>query len=761
MNNDKKHRGFEPHKNVITEITGLYSVPVFAEVAPRNATDVCEALIRYSGPVSIGGGRYSMGGQVASENSLHLDMRHLNAIGEPVIDDKGDATIVVGAGATWKEIQRKIDPHDLSLSIMQTYSNFTVAGSLSVNVHGRYVGMGALIHSVIEIEIVLADGRLVTASRSRKEQLFRAAIGGYGGFGVIVSAKLKLAKNTRVERFSKVMELDDYLDYFQGNIAPNREIIFHNANIYPPHFRKVRAISWRETELPVTQKDRLNEPRKYYPLQRYFTWSILELPAGHWRRENVLEPIYESRQAVHWRNYEAGYDVAELEPASREKNTYVLQEYFVPVRFCAAFVKAMAKIVNAHGAKVLNVSIRHAKPDTESYLSWSREEVFAFVLYYKQGTDDASRTKVGVWTRELIDAALKFGGAYYLPYQVHGTFEQFKSAYPGWASSFAAKKRYDPNSRFKNVIWDTYYTDQESQIQDNQIIGATTSSVGHLEDFAFVMESRSWRDQMYHFLQNVYGLYPADKLFNLIDRVSTEYRTDEAIYKCVQSELGTLTNPLYGAILGLKALAKQKREMKAQTRLLIGDDIPVGYLEIGSKGRYFRAICRPRITKHLHFVEERPVGYSPLDIIERGAIERPGHHHDLGDYRPLSTEGADLDMITCYVGLHHAPPQVLKRFVESIARSLRAGGIFILREHDAVTPEMKRFVSLIHTVFNMGLKEDWRMDSTELRNFQSLTYWIELLKSVGLEWGGGQIFQEGDPSMNALMLFRRIEVLPS
>ena len=37
---------------------------------------------------------------------------------------------------------------------------------------------------------------------------------------------------------------------------------------------------------------------------------------------------------------------------------------------------------------------------------------------------------MGVWTRELIDAALSVGGTYYLPYQPHATAAQFLRAYP-------------------------------------------------------------------------------------------------------------------------------------------------------------------------------------------------------------------------------------------------------------------------------------------------------------------------------------------
>jgi FAD/FMN-containing dehydrogenase len=147
----------------------------------------------------------------------------------------------------------------------------------------------------------------------------------------------------------------------------------------------------------------------------------------------------------------------ELEPVSRKQSTYVLQEYFVPVQKFDAFLALMSEIFIRHNVNVINVSIRHAKADSGSLLAWAREEVFAFVVYYKQDTDDAEKGHVAVWTRELIDAALSLDGAYYLPYQPHATSEQFHRAYPRAKELFTLKKQLDPTGKFRNVIWDTYY----------------------------------------------------------------------------------------------------------------------------------------------------------------------------------------------------------------------------------------------------------------------------------------------------------------
>ena len=79
------------------------------------------------------------------------------------------------------------------------------------------------------------------------------------------------------------------------------------------------------------------------------------------------------------------------------------------------------------------------------------------MIYYKQGVTPGAQNAVGVWTRELIDAALATGGTYYLPYQLHATTAQFRRAYPRAEEIFALKRRLDPDNRFRNKLWDRYY----------------------------------------------------------------------------------------------------------------------------------------------------------------------------------------------------------------------------------------------------------------------------------------------------------------
>lgn len=439
---------------VINDVTQINPIVVAGVLAPRSVDDIVAAVKSHPGPISIGGGRYSMGGQTATENALHIDMRGFDKI---VQFSKEKKEITVQTGITWRKIQEFIDPHDLSLQIMQTYANFTVGGSLSVNVHGRYIGKGPLVMAVQSIRIVLPSGALVNASPGENPEIFYGAIGGYGAMGVIVEATLNLADNVRVERQSQVMPLAAYKEFFFKNVRENGGVVFHNADIYPPEFNTVRATSYVQTDKPVTVADRLIPLDRSYWLDRTAFWVMSELPLGKSFRRYVIDPLLFHGERVEWRNYEASYDVKELEPASRKDSTYVLQEYFVPVDKLEQFVPKMAAILQRHQVNAINVSIRHAKQDPGTLLAWARGEVFAYVLYYKQGTSDADRQAVAAWTRELIDAATSFGGAYYLPYQIHATPEQFRAAYPQADTFFALKKKLDPSNKFRNKLWDAYY----------------------------------------------------------------------------------------------------------------------------------------------------------------------------------------------------------------------------------------------------------------------------------------------------------------
>lgn len=443
------------NKSIVNDVTKLNPIAVDKVLEPTTSKEVLEALKNTSGIVSIGGGRFSMGGQTATEKSIHFDMRYFNKLLHLDVDKM---KVTVQSGMRWRELQEKIDKHNLSIKVMQSYSNFTVGGSLSVNCHGRYVGEGPIMSSVEAFRIILADGREVKASRKENRDIFYSAIGGYGGIGVITEVTLNLVKNEKIRREIILKDTSKYKYYFWNNIRKNKKAVLHNGNIYPPDFKTISLETWYRTETPLTDKTRLIPKGKRYWLEPNVISSISTIPYGATVRQNIIDPVLRKSEKVVWRNFEASQDVAMLEPSTpRLLFTYVLQEYFIPVQRFEDFVAKMKSVFEINKVNVINVSIRHAFPDEGSYLAWAPEEVFSFVVYYKQRTGEAARIEVGNWTRQMIDQALSVGGSYYLPYQIHANKDQFKKAYKRSGEFFKIKKKYDPTNRFRNKLWDKYY----------------------------------------------------------------------------------------------------------------------------------------------------------------------------------------------------------------------------------------------------------------------------------------------------------------
>ncbi len=734
---------------VVNDITGLNPIPVDELYAPGSVEQL-QAMVKSSDkPLSIGGGRFSMGGQTAHPGTLHIDMRGLNRILEVDAEAK---TIRVQAGARWKDVQRVVDDYGLAVKIMQTYSSFTVGGSISVNCHGRYIGLGPLILSVRSIRLLTADGGLVSASPDENAEIFYGAAGGYGALGIIVEAELDLAENLRLERLSKKMPLSRYPDFFAKRVRNDPRSVFHNADMVPPKFEKVRAITWQATDKPVNAKEP-KPGRNLYLAERYMLWAITETPLGHLRREYLYEPLLYFRSIVKYRNREADYDVAELEPLSRSKKTYVLQEYFVPVGRLTEFAPLMTAILNRFDVQVVNVSIRHANADPGSLLAWAREEVFALVLYYKQGTSAAERERVAVWTRELIEAVLSCGGTYYLPYQPHGRVDQFNRAYPRAKELFKLKDKLDPDYRFRNCLWEKYYRNDTDPrlLPDRKIDGS---------EFLTVYDDTRMRDDFYRFLQTVYHLYPEHEFHQLIIDACRNYDDDQSIYEAVAERLPGIKPFLSELTYALPALSTQKKEMMRQTVEILparpGYD---GYLEIGSTGRYVKKLKKALNIHEPVFVTNDVVpDNSPPEIMERGGLKQVGRFFKLNDYEPIPDSwiaDESLDLVTCYIGLHHCPREKLGAFIDSIRRVLRPGGQFVLRDHDAGTDDMRTFVALVHTVFNAGLGVSWGEDRKELRLFEGIDFWVGEITARGFTDSGKRLLQAHDPSLNTLLCFTR------
>lgn len=283
--------------------------------------------------------------------------------------------------------------------------------------------------------------------------------------------------------------------------------------------------------------------------------------------------------------------------------------------------------------------------------------------------------------------------------------------------------------------------------------------MNNISEFKTVFSDKVWSDKFYRFLQVIFHLYPEDKFHYLIDETRKTCGTDEEIYKKIQSDLSKIKPFLSELSLALPALKKQKKEMSNQVLQLLSDRKNIkGYLEIGSTGRYISELRKHiSLSGQVYITNDIEPSNSIADIMERGQISKIGKFISLNYYQPITEiETESLDLVTCHIGLHHCPHDLLEGYIKSIHRIIRKGGQFIMRDHDVKTTEMATFVSLVHTVFNLGLNVSWETDQSEFKSFKSIDEWCEILTTYGFQDSGERILQDKDPSDNTLVSFTKL-----
>lgn len=436
----------------ITDVSKLTKTPIAALERPSTIAELRKIVIHANKPISIVGGGFSQGGQIACPDGIVIDITGLNRI----LDlDVAKKRITVQAGITWRDIQRYIDQENLSVKVMQSYNDFTVGGTLSVNAHARSMEYGQIIETVDSIKIMLADGSIVIASRDENKELFITAIGGYGLMGIIVGATLQLTDNVKIERIVKHMHINNYPDFFFKTVKPDKNIVFHSAVLYPDKLQTVLSETYYKTDKKLTIPDRMQTYKRFFPKQMIEEQFVRRLPFLKYIRPKIETKRWQKKEVM-WRNYEMSYTVRALEPLIRFPTTTILQEYFIPVDKLIDFVDKLRNAIKKYNINMINVSIRHVPKNTESLLTYAPQESFALVLYINMFNTRTGKERAQEWTQKLIDHALTLGGTYYLPYQLYATRKQLYKAYPNFKQLLEIKKKYDPLNKFRNRLFEKY-----------------------------------------------------------------------------------------------------------------------------------------------------------------------------------------------------------------------------------------------------------------------------------------------------------------
>src|SRR5437763_6990189 len=166
----------DKHPRLIARCTG--NADIIAAIDFARANDLLTA---------IRGGGHNVGGRALCDDGMVIDLSRMRS----VYVDAANRTVRVQGGATLGDLDR--ETHIFGLAVpCGTVPKTGIAGlTLGGGVGWLLRKYGMSIDNLLSCEIVVADGRVLTASASENEELFWALRGGGGNFGVVTSFEFR------------------------------------------------------------------------------------------------------------------------------------------------------------------------------------------------------------------------------------------------------------------------------------------------------------------------------------------------------------------------------------------------------------------------------------------------------------------------------------------------------------------------------------------------------------------------------------------
>jgi FAD/FMN-containing dehydrogenase len=448
--------------------TGLNPTRVASISRPTSVAEVRNLVKdcgKHSRVISISGSRHAAGGQQFATDSVLLDMRAMNrVIG---LDDK-TGVLHVEAGIEWPELIQGyslLQKENVKWGIRQKQGGadrMSLGGALSANAHGHSLGSPPIVRDVEWLELVTADGSIKKCSRKENAELFSLVSGGYGLFGIVTTVGLRLVPRRKVRRHVEARTTAELIALIDGRTAAGAPYGYFQYSIdeTSADFLRAGILTTYENvppEMPLGTEST--------DIDAKLLTALVEIAhrdrGSAYRRYAKLELSKDG--SVEWSDlhqlstYPAGYHQeiekrlgAEYVGADLILEVYVARTELIPL------LEDARRILLTSGVPLIYGTVRFIEQDKDSYLAWAKKR-YACVIFspHSSGETQALR-KTGEVCRQLIRAASKRGGSFYLTYNRFATRDELASAYPQFQDFLNLKKQYDPRETFQSD-WYRYY----------------------------------------------------------------------------------------------------------------------------------------------------------------------------------------------------------------------------------------------------------------------------------------------------------------
>lgn len=383
--------------------------------------------------LAVRGGGHNGGGLGVCDDGLVIDLAALRGIR---VDPKAH-TVRVEGGCTWGAVDHAT--HAFGMATPAGIISTTGVGGLTL---GGGIGhlsrrFGLTIDNLLAVDVVLADGRFVTANAKENEDLFWAVRGGGGNFGVVTSFEFRLhALGTVVagptlwplERAAEVMKW--YRDFI-GKAPPELNGFFAFLTVPPGppfpehlHLQKMCGVVWCYSGDPAKADKALAPVRALDPA----LYGVGPMPYPV--LQSAFDALYPPGHQWYWR---ADF-VNELSDEAIAR--HVEHGSKMPTMQSSMHLYPIDGAVHRVGRRDTPFDYRDAK--------------FASVIVGVD-PDPANRERITAWCKDYWEALHPYsaGGAY-VNFMMDEGQERVRATYREHYPKLAAiKQKYDPGNLFR------------------------------------------------------------------------------------------------------------------------------------------------------------------------------------------------------------------------------------------------------------------------------------------------------------------------
>ncbi len=366
--------------------------------------------------------------------------------------------------ATFESIVDQTLPHGLVPLITPELKHITIGGAIvGIGIESNCYRHGFVHDGLVEAEVLLPDGRIVTCSADRESDLFRALPNSYGTLGYILRASMRLMPalpyvHLHTTRFD---DLDAYLeamraatqradvDFVEGTFySPSRLFLTVSRFVdQPPHVDDIlrRNIFYKlieeQSDVYLTTKDYLF---RYDP---DWFWNIPETPAYNLFRR--FAPAALRSSGFYKRYVDAKTRLLDrVAPRRAQSEEPLIQDWEVPWEQAAELTRFALREVDLGGKPWIVTAIRTPASPTLYPLK-------ADTLYYNLGCYCQVRKPAGRdayhYTRIMDRKCFELGGIKMLYSSTFLSKDEFSRIYNG-AAYDSLKARYDPAGRQRGLF---------------------------------------------------------------------------------------------------------------------------------------------------------------------------------------------------------------------------------------------------------------------------------------------------------------------